>query len=216
MQEILEIFPVGAFQCNCILLGDPSTKEAVVIDPGDEVKRITEAIGKHGLKVKAILHTHSHIDHIGGTAELQRLTQARVLLHREDLFLYEKMEMQRAYLGLPPGKTTAPVPPDEFLSDGLQIQAGTFKGLVLHTPGHTPGSCGFHFPALLQTGLLIPGDTLFAGSIGRTDLWKGDYHQEITSIRKKYLTLPDETIVIPGHGPATTIGREKRHNPFLS
>lgn len=216
MQEIVEIFPVGAFQCNCILLGDRATGEALVIDPGDEVEVIAEAVQRHGLRVRSILHTHTHIDHIGGTAALQRLTNARVLFHSEDLFLYEKMDMQRSYLGLRavPGGLT--VPPDEFLKDGQEIGAETHKGVVLHTPGHTPGSCGFHFPSLQKTGLLVPGDTLFAGSIGRTDLWKGDYDQEIASIRKKYLILPDETLVIPGHGPSTTIGREKRLNPFLT
>jgi hydroxyacylglutathione hydrolase len=216
MQEILEIIPVGAFQCNCIILGDPETREALVIDPGDEVERILEKVNAHGLRVRAILHTHTHIDHIGGTTDLQRITNGRVLLHREDLFLYENMEMQGAFLGLPPSRVKMPVPPDEFLNDGQEIQAGALKGTVLHSPGHTPGSCGFFFPALREAGLLAAGDTLFAGSIGRTDLWKGDYHQEIASIKKKYLILPDEVVILPGHGPPTTIGRERQFNPFLN
>jgi len=216
MKAILEIFPVGAFQCNCILLADPASREAIVIDPGDEVKKIIERVQHHGLKVKSILHTHTHIDHIGGTTQLQKHTDGRVLLHKEDLFLYENMAMQGAFLGLSPSQVDKPVPPDEFLKDGQEIKVGALAGTVLHTPGHTPGSCGFFFPELKEAGLLIPGDTLFAGSIGRTDLWKGDYHQEIESIRKKYLTLPDEVFVIPGHGPETQIGRERRLNPFLN
>lgn len=216
MKEIIEVIPVGAFQCNCILLADAQTREALIIDPGDEVEKIIQRIQHHGLKVKEILHTHTHIDHIGGTTALQKETNGRVLLHADDLFLYEKMAMQGAFLGLAPEKVMIPVPPDEFLKDGQEISAGEISGTVLHTPGHTPGSCGFYFPKFQEMGLLTPGDTLFAGSIGRTDLWKGDYDQEIASIKKKYLTLPDEVIVIPGHGPATTIGREKNYNPFLN
>ncbi len=215
MNEILEVVPVGPFQCNCIILGDPETKEAIVIDPGDEVQAIMDRVRQHGLKVKSIVHTHTHIDHIGGTTALQKETNARVLLHKEDLFLYEKMAEQGAFLGVPPEKTMTPVPPDEFLVDAQEITAGALKGEVLHSPGHTPGSCAFFFPALREAGLLMPGDTLFAGSIGRTDLWKGDYNQEIASIKKKFLTLPDEVIVIPGHGPETSIGRERQLNPFL-
>lgn len=215
MNEILEIIPVGPFQCNCIILGDPVTKEAIVIDPGDQIDRILKKIGQHGLTIRSIVHTHTHIDHIGGTTELQKQTNGRVLLHKEDLFLYEKMDLQAAYLRVP-YTDKAPVPPDEFLTDGQELKAGSITGTVLHTPGHTPGSCGFFFPKLKEGGVLCPGDTLFAGSIGRTDLWKGDYNQEIDSIKKKYLTLPDEVIVIPGHGPNTTIGREKKSNPFLT
>ncbi|MBL7684743.1 MAG: MBL fold metallo-hydrolase [Deltaproteobacteria bacterium] len=215
MHEIIDIIPVGAFQCNCIILADPQSKEAIVIDPGDQVTDILARIRKLDLKVKSILHTHTHIDHIGGTTALQKETNARVLLHAEDLFLYEQMAMQGAFLGLHPNQVQNPVPPDEFLKDGQEIQAGSISGTVLHTPGHTPGSCGFYFPKL-ESGLLIPGDTLFAGSVGRTDLWGGDYDLEIQSIKKKYLSLPDETIVIPGHGPNTSIGREKRMNPFLN
>lgn len=215
MKEILEVMPVGLFQCNCIILGDPETKEAIVIDPGDEVEAILARVKKHGLTVKKILHTHTHIDHIGATADLQRQTNARVLLHKEDLFLYENMESQGRFLGLPPTKTMTPVPVDEYLHDAQAITCGQLAGTVFHTPGHTPGSCAFFFPQLQQAGLLCPGDTLFAGSIGRTDLWKGDYEQEITSIKKKLLILPDPVVVIPGHGPTTTIGSERHHNPFL-
>ncbi len=215
MQEIIEILPVGAFQCNCVILGDPETKQAIIVDPGDEIAAIMQQVEAHGLQVTSIIHTHTHIDHIGGTTALQAQTNGRVMLHKEDLFLYEKMGDQGAFLGLPPQDIMEPVPVDEYLVDGQELSAGGIKGEVLHSPGHTPGSCGFFFPQLREAGLLIPGDTLFAGSIGRTDLWKGDYAQEIDSIKKKFLTLPDEVIVLPGHGPETSIGRERQHNPFL-
>ncbi len=213
---MMEIIPVGSFQCNCILLADATTQEAIVIDPGDEIEKIRRRIEEKGLKVKLILHTHTHIDHIGGTTELQKITNGRVLLHKEDLPLYENLEAQAAFLRLPPSKVYKPVPPDEFLIDGQQIKAGSLSATVLHTPGHTPGSCGFYFPKLKDSGILFPGDTLFAGSVGRTDLWGGDYDLEISSIKKKYLILPEETVIIPGHGPQTTIAREKVHNPFLN
>ncbi|MBI1908783.1 MAG: MBL fold metallo-hydrolase [Deltaproteobacteria bacterium] len=213
---ILKVIPVGLFQCNCIILGDPATKEAIVIDPGDAVEKILKIIKKQGLLVRSILHTHTHIDHIGATTELQRETNARVLIHKEDLFLYEKIAEQASYLGLPPTKTMRPVPVDEYLTEGQALQAGKVQGEVIHTPGHTPGSCAFHFPKGGKTPLLLAGDTLFAGSIGRTDLWKGDYDQEIRSIKKKLLILPEETVIIPGHGPKTTVGLEKANNPFLN
>lgn len=215
MQQILEVIPVGPFQCNCIILGDPETHEAIVIDPGDQVEDIVRRLEQHGLKVTSIVHTHTHIDHIGATTDLQKRTNARVLLHKADLSLYEHMADQGAFLGLPTDQVMTPVPPDEFLTDGQEIKAGHIQGEVIHSPGHTPGSCGFYFPNLETAGILFPGDTLFAGSVGRTDLWQGDYDQEIASIKKKYLTLPDEVIVIPGHGPATEIGRERQVNPFL-
>ncbi len=213
--HIIESFPVGAFQCNCIILGDAETKEAIIVDPGDDIAKIMKVVDKHGFQVKSIIHSHSHIDHIGATTELQQRTNGRVLLHKEDLFLYEKYNEQAQFLRLAP-KASKPVPPDAFLNDGDELVAGNVKGVVLHSPGHTPGSCGFYFPELKVTGLLIPGDTLFAGSVGRTDLWGGDYDLEIQSIKKKYMTLPDETVIIPGHGPETTIGFERQHNPFLS
>lgn len=216
MNGILEVIPVGPFQCNCILLGDPATKEAIVIDPGDEVSKILAKIGGYGLRVTSIVHTHTHIDHIGGTTKLQKETNARVLLHEDDLFLYENMAEQAKFLRLPPEKAMAPVPVDEYLVDGYGLRVGGLEGVTLHTPGHTPGSCAFFFPKLREAGVLFPGDTLFAGSIGRTDLWKGDYDQEIASIKKKLMPLGDEAIVVPGHGPVTKIGFERLRNPFLN
>ena len=216
MNEIIEIIPVGSFQCNCIILGDPVSKEAIVIDPGDELEKILSKIRFHSLTVKSIVHTHTHIDHIGSTTPLQKETNARVLLHKEDQLLYEKMDVQASFLGLPTSKVHKPVPPDGYLTDGQELSVGSLKGTVLHSPGHTPGSCGFYFPKLKNSGTLFPGDTLFAGSIGRTDLWGGDYDLEISSIKKKFLILPEETIIVPGHGPRTTIAQEKKLNPFLN
>jgi glyoxylase-like metal-dependent hydrolase (beta-lactamase superfamily II) len=216
MTPILEIFPVGPFQCNCVILADPVSKEAIVIDPGDQVSKIMERVVKHGLKVRSIIHTHTHIDHIGGTTKLQKETNARVMLHKEDLFLYENMAEQAKFLRLAPEMVEKPVPVDEFLIDGYGLKAGALEGTTIHNPGHTPGSCSFFFPKLGEAGLLFAGDTLFAGSVGRTDLWKGDYDQEIGSIKKKLLPLGDEVVVIPGHGGETTIGFEKKNNPFLT
>jgi hydroxyacylglutathione hydrolase len=206
---ILETFPVGPLQCNCTLLGDEATGEAIVIDPGDEVSRIHSRINDLGLKVKQILVTHAHIDHVGGTLRLKRLTGAPILLNESDLPLLEMMAAQAAWLGVAPPETA---PPDENLTDGMRVGLSAYPAQVLHTPGHTQGSVCLHFVPLK---MLIAGDTLFARSIGRTDLPGGNYGQIIDSIHSRLLTLPDETRVIPGHGPATTIGEERRANPFL-
>ena len=179
------------------------------------MEKIVKRLTLHGLTVKSIVHTHTHIDHIGSTTALQKATNGRVMLHKDDLFLYENMPLQAQFLRIPSFKVQQPVPVDEFLVDGYALQAGSLEGQVIHSPGHTPGSCGFFFPKLQGPGTLFPGDTLFSGSIGRTDLWQGDYDQEIASIKKKYLPLGDEVIVIPGHGPKTTIGFERTNNPFL-
>jgi glyoxylase-like metal-dependent hydrolase (beta-lactamase superfamily II) len=206
---ILETFPVGPLQCNCTLLGDEATGEAIVIDPGDEVSRIHSRINDLGLKVKQILVTHAHIDHVGGALRLKRLTGAPILLNESDLPLLEMMAAQAAWLGVAPPETA---PPDENLTDGMRVGLSAYPAQVLHTPGHTQGSVCLHFVPLK---MVIAGDTLFACSIGRTDLPGGNYGQIIDSIHSRLLTLPDETRVIPGHGPATTIGEERRANPFL-
>jgi glyoxylase-like metal-dependent hydrolase (beta-lactamase superfamily II) len=206
---ILETFPVGPLQCNCTLLGDEATGEAIVIDPGDEVSRIHSRINDLGLKVKQILVTHAHIDHVGGALRLKRLTGAPILLNESDLPLLEMMAAQAAWLGVAPPETA---PPDENLTDGMRVGLSAYPAQVLHTPGHTQGSVCLHFVPLK---MVIAGDTLFARSIGRTDLPGGNYGQIIDSIHSRLLTLPDETRVIPGHGPATTIGEERRANPFL-
>ncbi|MDR3772343.1 MAG: MBL fold metallo-hydrolase [Terracidiphilus sp.] len=206
---ILETFPVGPLQCNCTILGDEAAGEAIVIDPGEEVGRIHRRLTELGLKLKQILITHAHIDHVGGALRLKRLTGAPILLNENDLALLQMMEQQAAWLGVASPETA---PPDEHLADGLTVGLDACPAQVLHTPGHTQGSVCLHFAPLK---LLIAGDTLFAGSIGRTDLPGGNFDQIMDSIHSRLLRLPDETRVLPGHGPATTIGAERRNNPFL-
>jgi hydroxyacylglutathione hydrolase len=206
---ILETFPVGPLQCNCTILGDEAAGEAIVIDPGDEVSRIYRRLTGLGLKLKQILVTHAHIDHVGGALQLKRLTGAPILLNENDLPLLEMMDSQAGWLGITPPETA---PPDENLAEGLTVGLDHYPAQVLYTPGHTQGSICLHFAPLK---LLIAGDTLFAGSIGRTDLPSGNSGQIIDSIHSRLLTLPDETKVLTGHGPATTIGAERRSNPFL-
>ncbi len=206
---ILEIFPVGPLQCNCTLLADEAAGQAIVIDPGDEIARIHKRITTLGLKLKQILITHAHIDHVGGALKLKRLTGAPILINENDLPLLRMMDEQAAWLGI---ATPEVAPPDQTLSEGQQVGIAAYPATIIHTPGHTQGSVCLHFVALK---MVIAGDTLFAGSIGRTDLPGGDYEQIIHSIESRLLTLPDETRVVPGHGPATTIGTERMSNPFL-
>lgn len=251
--------PVGMLQCNCSIIGDPDTREAMVVDPGDEVTRILDLIGRHRLIVKAIVSTHAHIDHVGGLSKLHRYTGAPVLMHRDDLPLYQAMDMQAAFLGvMPPALTEV----DQLLKEGDVLRWGSFEAQVIHTPGHTAGSVSLYLPhdagkvapaeapkmpkVLDESGneiainellkkpdwddatdrppeeepprrrpQLFSGDTLFAGSIGRTDLWGGSMEAIMDSLRNKLLYLPDETIVHPGHGPVTSIGQERELNPFL-
>jgi hydroxyacylglutathione hydrolase len=206
---ILETFPVGPLQCNCTLLGDEAAGEAIVIDPGDEVERIHRRISDLGLKLKQILITHGHIDHVGGALKLKRLTGAPILLNENDLSLREMMNEQAAWIGVP---TPEVAQPDEGLADSQLVGLEKFPARVIQTPGHTLGSVCLHFAPLK---MVIAGDTLFAGSIGRTDLPGGDSEQILDSIHTRLLNLPDETRVIPGHGPVTTVGSERRTNPFL-
>jgi glyoxylase-like metal-dependent hydrolase (beta-lactamase superfamily II) len=206
---ILETFPVGPLQCNCTILGDEAAGEAVVIDPGDDISRIYRRLGEHGLKLKQILITHGHIDHVGGALKLKRLTGAPILLNENDVPLLDLMEAQAAWIGIPTPEVDLP---DGSLTEGMTVGLPAFPAQVLHTPGHTQGSVCLHFVPLK---MLIAGDTLFAGSIGRTDLPGGDGRQIIRSIQSRLLCLPDETRVIPGHGPDTTIAQERGTNPFL-
>jgi glyoxylase-like metal-dependent hydrolase (beta-lactamase superfamily II) len=207
---ILETFAVGPLQCNCTLMGDEDTHEAIVVDPGDEIGRIHQRLVELGLKLKQILITHAHIDHVGGALKLKRLTGAPILLNENDLPLLKMMDVQAGWLGTPTPEVAAP---DESLADGLVVGLERYPAEVLHTPGHTQGSVCLHFAPLK---MVLAGDTLFAGSIGRTDLPGGNGRQIIESIETRLLTLPDETKVIAGHGPGTTIGAERYHNPFLS
>ena len=207
---IVETFPVGKLQCNCTILGSEQTKEAVVIDPGDDIPFILSRLEHHGLTAKYAIATHGHIDHVGGFHQLKESIGTPVYLHPEDIFLYEALEMQARMIGVAAPAATMI---DGHLSHGDEIGTGEIKLGVVHTPGHTPGSICFHSDG--DSPCLFAGDTLFMGSIGRTDLWGGSYEQIMDSLRGRLVTLPDDTIVIPGHGPATTIGREKRLNPFL-
>ena len=206
---ILETFPVGPLQCNCTLMGDEEAREAIVIDPGDEVSRIHRRLTEHGLKLKQILITHAHIDHVGGALKLKALTGAPIYLNENDLPLLGMMAAQAAWIGVPTPETA---PPDEALTEGRRVGLDSYPAQVLHTPGHTQGSICLHFEPLK---MVIAGDTLFAGSIGRTDLPGGNFDQIIDSIQTRLLSLPDATTVVPGHGPVTTIGAERKSNPFL-
>jgi len=206
---ILETFPVGPLACNCIILGDPEAGEAIVIDPGDEAGRIHHRLTELGLKLKQIIVTHGHIDPIGDAVQLKKLTGAPILLNENDLPLLKMMDQQASWLGQ---ATPEIAPPDLYLTDGLTVGLERYPAKVIHTPGHTQGSVCLYFAPL---NLLVAGDTLFEGSIGRTDLPGGNFDQIIESIHSRLLPLPDETRVLTGHGPETTIGAERRTNPFL-
>src|SRR3954465_10140555 len=206
---IHEILPVGMLQCNCSVFGDEATREGLVVDPGDEIEDILAVVRKHGLTVKAIVITHAHIDHIGGAQKMKSATGAPVYMNPNDSELQKMMDVQAAWVGM---RTPAPVEIDSAAKDGDRLVVGTSEVHVLHTPRRTRGSIRLWRPA---GGKVVAGDTLFRDSIGRTDLPGGNGEQILRSIHEKLLTLPDETVVIPGHGPNTTIEREKRSNPFL-
>lgn len=206
---LLETFPVGPLRCNCSILGDETTGEAMVIDPGDNVAYILERLAALRLTLKQIVVTHGHIDHVGGALQLKRATSAPILMHKEDLLQLGLMDAQARWLGVP---TPEVATPDEVATDGMVIGLANYPASVLHTPGHTEGSISLY---LAPEHLLFSGDTLFAGSIGRTDLFGGDEHKILRSIHARILVLPDETRVIPGHGAETTIGNERETNPWL-
>ena len=206
---IHEIFPVGVLQCNCSVIGDETSREAIVIDPGADIARVLDTVQRHGLKVTEILITHGHIDHVGGAMKLKQATGAPVLINKNDTPQLQMLDMQATWIGVaPPGEVTI----DASLEDGTAIHVGALKATVLHTPGHTEGSTCIYFPTEKK---LIAGDTLFAGSIGRTDLPGGNFDKIMSSLHERVMTLPEDIIVIPGHGPATSIGEEKETNPFL-
>jgi glyoxylase-like metal-dependent hydrolase (beta-lactamase superfamily II) len=208
---LLETFPVGAFQCNCSVLACPETKEAIVCDPGGEHQRILEIVRHHDLTVKWIIHTHAHLDHIYETRDVKEQAGGQIALHRDDTFLYDGFAMQAAMFGW---RVRPVAPVDHWLEHGEKLDFGKRFAEVIHTPGHTPGSCCFQLQA--EKGpLLLSGDTLFQRSIGRTDLPGGDFEQIENSIQTRLYSLDPDTRVIPGHGPATTIGDEARANPFV-
>ncbi len=207
---IHEILPVGPLQCNCSLIGDEASREAMVIDPGDNIDDVLALVRKHNLQVKQIVITHAHIDHVGGAMKLRAATGAPILLNQNDYALLKMLDVQAAWLGmLAPGKVEI----DRSITTGETVSAGSLSASVLHTPGHTEGSICLYFP---QQKKLIAGDTLFAGSIGRTDLPGGDTRKILHSLHNVVLALPDDTIVVPGHGELTTVGDERETNPFLT
>jgi len=206
----LRTFPVGPVSCNCSVVACPDTGVGAVIDPGGHPERILAAIRDLGVQVKYLLHTHAHFDHILATGEVATATGAEILLHQADRALYENLPNQGRMFGF---QAAAPPVPTRYLADGETLDIGTLSARVLHTPGHTPGSVGFYLGPTLA--LLFSGDTLFADSIGRTDFPGGCYEDIAVSIRTKLYTLPGDTRVIPGHGPATTIEHEREHNPFV-
>lgn len=206
---IHEILPVGPLRCNCSVIGDAVSREAMVIDPGDDVLDVIAIIQKHNLTVKQIVITHAHIDHVGGAMKLRQATGAPILLNQNDYTLLKMLDVQAAWIGVEsPGKVDI----DRSVGDQEKVQAGSLIADVIHTPGHTEGSICLYFPAEKK---LFAGDTLFAGSIGRTDLPGGSFEKIMQSLREKVLALPDETVVVPGHGSLTTIGEEREMNPFL-
>lgn len=208
---LVETFPVGSFQCNCSILGCPDTKEAVVIDPGGDHERVLEVVRHYDLTVRWIIHTHAHLDHIYETRDVKEAAGGTIALHKDDTFLYDGFAMQAAMFGW---RVRPVLPVEHWLSDGESLPFGKRAAEVIHTPGHTPGSCCFRVDSA-EGPLLLAGDTLFSRSIGRTDLPGGDFPTIEKSIQQKIYTLDPDTRVIPGHGPRTTVGDEARHNPFV-
>lgn len=204
-----ETFPVGLLQCNCSVLGDETSREAIVVDPGDNVPEIVARLEKRHLSLKQIFITHAHIDHVGGAAALKKLTGAPILMHEDDLELLQMMDVQAGWLGAP---TPEIFHPDISAKEGASAGFSSAPAEILHTPGHTQGSICLLFST---ENLLLAGDTLFAGSIGRTDLPGGDAQKILRSVRDRLMVLPDVVHVVPGHGAETTIGAERETNPFV-
>ncbi len=211
---LLEVFPVGPIQANCVVLGDEDAGKLAVIDPGGDGDAILHRVAASGLRATMILHTHAHLDHAAATAEVKRGLgdEVRVGLHRDELELYRRLAEQGRMFGL---DVESPPEPDLWLEHGQRLAVGTLELEVRHTPGHSPGGVVFVVHGAPKP-LVIAGDVLFAGSIGRTDLWGGSFELLASSIREQLYTLPDETRVVCGHGPDTTIGRERTTNPFVT
>ena len=206
---IHEALAVGPLACNCHLLADPATREAVIIDPGDDADEILRRAA--GYKVLALLHTHCHFDHMTATRRVAEATGAEILIHKADKAYYDSLAGQYVKFGMTFKQRHDPLPVKRFLKDGEKVAFGRHALTALHTPGHTEGSCSFHLE-----GKVFAGDTLFHRSIGRTDLPGGDLETELESIRTRLFTLDPETVVYPGHGPETRIAEERSENPFLT
>jgi hydroxyacylglutathione hydrolase len=208
---VIETFPVGPLGCNCSLVVDETTGTAIVIDPGGDFEKIRARLEKNGARATAIVHTHTHIDHVGATAPLQRWSSAGAHIHEDDRVLYDMLPVQAELLGIAlPERCEL----EGDLNDDTVLRAGEVALAVLHTPGHTPGSVSFYLDHGSER-VAFTGDTLFRRSIGRTDLWLGDSELILRSVNERLMTLPPETRVVAGHGTASTIGDELRHNPYL-
>ncbi len=205
---ILESVVVGPLMVNCYVLGCENSREGVVVDPGDDTDRILDVVTRHGLKVVAVINTHGHFDHTGGNQRIVTETGAGLLIHELDAPMLARAVDTAAMFGLTAENSP---PPSRFLTEGEFVAFGEYRLRVLHTPGHTLGGCSLHLE-----GMVFTGDTLFADSVGRTDFPGGSSVALGKSIREKLLILPDDTVVYPGHGPSTTIGRERKHNPYLT
>jgi glyoxylase-like metal-dependent hydrolase (beta-lactamase superfamily II) len=206
---IFESTAVGPLEVNCYVVGCEQSREGIVVDPGGNVEKIAVIVARHGLKIHTVINTHGHFDHLGGNRQALSTFGARLLIHQADApMLSKSAEVARMY-GVP-GDNSPDA--DAYLVDGMEVIFGTCRLKVIHTPGHTQGGCCLYFEAEQK---VITGDTLFADSIGRTDLQGGSHEQLLNSIRTKLFTLPDNVIAYPGHGPQTTIGHEKRCNPYF-
>ncbi len=214
MPLIRESFPVGLLGCNCSIVADPDTKQAIVVDPGDQAPEILARLEQLGVQAVKLVHTHAHFDHVLGTGAVADRTGAEVLLHAGDRWLYDNVELQARFFGIP-YSPAAMVPVTRDLVGDDVLAFGNREAHVLHTPGHTPGSLCFFVERAGETPVLFSGDTLFRRSVGRTDLWGGSSAQLLASIRDQLFALPDDTIVVPGHGAPTTIGAERESNPYV-
>lgn len=203
----LETLVVGELQVNCYIIADGKNKDAAVIDAGENSDDILNIIKKHNLNVKYIINTHTHFDHIGAVSKIKKATGAEFLIHEGETHVLKTLPSQNLIFGV---KIDAPPSPDGFLKDNDKLHLGDITLKILYTPGHSPGGI-----CIYANGMVFTGDTLFAGSIGRTDLPGGDYNTLINSIKEKLLSLGDKTMVLPGHGPGSTIKEEKEYNPFL-